>query len=370
MKKDYYELLDVSKSSTEEEIKKAYRKMAMKYHPDRNQGDKKAEDKFKEINEAYEVLGDPSKRKMYDQFGHAAFSQGGPGGPGGPGGGFSGGGFDFSDIMEDIEGLFGGFGSMFGGGRRRSGGSVNRAQRGRDILVEVSISLEEAFEGSGKVIKLNRREECSACHGKGTEKEGDVVTCPRCNGRGEAIVSQGIFTVKQTCPQCRGNGVVIKNPCKTCGGNGGVVKKRDIKINIPAGVDDGTRLKLKGEGEAGKNNGSKGDLYVDIHVQTHSRFERDGNDLYTKVKVPFSAMILGGEISLQNIDRSKVKLKIPSNTENGQVFKMKSLGMKNLSGYFGRTGDLYVVVEVDVPKKVSSKAKALLRELQEELAAK
>ncbi|PKL14950.1 MAG: molecular chaperone DnaJ [Spirochaetae bacterium HGW-Spirochaetae-6] len=365
MKKDYYELLGVGRSANEQEIKKAYRTQAMKYHPDRNPGNKESEEKFKEVSEAYEVLSDAKKRKMYDQFGHAAFQQGG-GAPGGGGGG-RGYNFNFTDIFEDFEDIFDGLGGMFGGrggSRRKSSGP--RVQKGRDLLVELVISLEDAFAGITKTIKVNRNEECGTCHGKGTEKENDVVTCPKCNGRGETVVNQGLFTIRQTCSRCGGAGVVIQNPCKTCGGKGTVQKNREIKINIPAGVESGTRLKMTGEGEAGKSGGPRGDLYVDTHVQPHSLFERRGADLYTKARIPFAVMTLGGEISVQNIDGSTVKLKIPEGTDSGQIFKAKGLGMPSV-GYFARKGELYVIVDVEVPKKLSSKAKKLLKELQAEI---
>lgn len=365
MKKDYYELLGIGKNASSEEIKKAFRKMAMQYHPDRNPGDKAAEETFKEMNEAYEVLSDPQKKKMYDQFGHAAFSQGGGAGRG-PNFGGGGAGFGFSDFFTDFEDIFDGFGGIFGnrgGGRKK--GSANRAERGRDILVETEISLEEAFSGAKKLIKLNRREECSTCHGKGTEKEGDMVTCPRCNGRGETVVSQGLFTIRQTCPQCSGNGVIIKNPCKTCSGSGSVMQSREIRINIPAGVENGMRLKMAGEGEAGKNGGPQGSLFVEIHVKPHSVFERRDQDLYVHHPVSFSKMSLGGEIALDNIDGSRVRIKIPELTENGQIFKVKGMGMPSLSS--GRRGDLFVQALVEIPKKISSKAKKLLEELEKEL---
>lgn len=370
MKKDYYELLGVNKSSSSEDIKKAFRKLAMQYHPDRNPNDKKAEEKFKEANEAYEVLSDPQKKQMYDQFGHAAFSQGGPGYGQRPGGNFGGGGagFGFSEFFSDFEDIFDNFGGLFGsrGGSRRKG-SANRAERGRDILIETEISLEEAFTGTKKIIRLNRREECPTCKGKGTEKEGDMVTCSRCNGKGETVVSQGLFTIRQTCSQCGGNGVIIKNPCKGCSGSGVVNQNREIRINIPAGVEHGMRLKISGEGEAGRNGGPQGSLFVEIHVKPHSVFERKENDLYVQHKVSFSKMSLGGEISLNNIDGATVKIKIPELTENGKIFRVKGQGMTLLSS--GRRGDLFVQVFVGIPKKLSSKAKKLLEELEKELEA-
>lgn len=357
MKKDYYELLGVVKNASLEDLKKAYRKLAMQYHPDKNPGDKSSEEKFKEINEAYEVLSNPEKRKMYDQFGHAAFSQGGPGG-----GGFrshGGRNFDFSDIFGEFEDIFDGLGGFFGTKNKRKPNSNNRT-RGRDILVQAEVSLEEAFSGIKKTIRLNRREECPVCHGKGTEKEGDMVKCPTCDGRGEMTISQGFFTIRQTCSRCSGSGVIIKNPCKKCSGIGTIKEDKEIRVNIPPGIETGTRLKIPREGEVG------GDLFVEIHVAPHTIFERRGDDLYTKAKVPYSTMILGGEISLENIDKSTVKLKIPSMTENGQVFKVKSLGMPNIT-YSTRRGDLFVLTEVAIPKKISSKAKKLLEDLDKEL---
>ena len=366
MKKDYYELLGVSKSSSPDEIKKGYRKMAMQFHPDRNPGNKESEEKFKEVNEAYEVLSNPEKKKMYDQFGHAAFSQNMGGGHRG-GGGFNSSQFDFGDIFGgDFEDIFDSFGGLFGSRKKRTNSNTRQPERGRDMLVEVEITLEEALSGAEKIIKMNRKEECSVCNGKGTENQGDMVTCPKCNGRGETVISQGLFTIRQTCSRCGGSGTAIKNPCKKCSGSGTVVEERKIKVNIPAGIDNGTRLKMSNEGEAGKNGGPRGSLYIEVHVKPHPVFERKQGDLYTKIKVSYTTMILGGEITLTNLDNNAVKLRIPSLTENNQFFKIKEQGMPSID-YRKERGNLFVQVEVEIPKKISSKAKKLLEELDHEL---
>jgi molecular chaperone DnaJ len=355
MAADYYDLLGVSKNASQEEIKKAFRKKAIQYHPDKNSGDKTAEAKFKEVNQAYEVLGDSKKRQMYDQYGSEAFQGGG--GPRGGSGGIN---------MDDIfGGSFGGFEDIFdffGGGSKRNSSRVRRP-KGEDLLVHINISLKDAFNGSKANISLNRNEECEVCHGKGTENEGDVITCPTCHGTGETIIRQGFFSIRQTCSQCEGMGTIVKNPCRHCHGKGIFFQKRELSINIPAGVDSGIRLKLGGEGNAIKR-GMQGDLYIDVNVKPEVGIERKGNNLYMKNRVPFSTLALGGEAVVKNLDESQVSIKIPAGTENGQTFKVRSQGFPVMGE--NRRGDLFVIVENIIPKNLSSKAKALIQELEKE----
>ncbi|MBD3313180.1 molecular chaperone DnaJ [Candidatus Woesearchaeota archaeon] len=360
MTKDYYKILGLDKSATKDDIKKAYKKLAKKHHPDINKEEGSAE-KFKEVSEAAAVLGDDQKRQQYDQFGTADFSgfQGGAGG------------FDFSDFMRGAEGfgfdfdsIFDSFfgGSMFGGGRRRRG-----PQRGSDLIYDIEIDLKEAAFGTGKNITVPKMVRCGKCDGKGADSESDIIRCPDCNGTGTVKQARrtpfGMFQTVTTCRKCHGEGTTIKNPCKECDGSGLVEETSRIKVDIPAGVDNGTRLRISGEGEAGPKGGPAGDLFVRIHVRSHKIFERRGNDLFMDMPVSFSTAALGGEIDVPTLD-GKAKMKIPSGTECNTVFRLKGKGIPSLRSY--GTGDQKVRVIVDVPSKLSKKQKELLKEFDKE----
>jgi molecular chaperone DnaJ len=352
-KRDYYEVLGVSKSANEDEIKKAYRQLALKYHPDRNKGNQEAEDKFKEATEAYEVLRDSKKRSQYDKFGHE-----GVGGFEGFGRGAS---ADFSDIFGDFdlgdifEGFFGGGGGF--GGRP---GSSQRARRGADIQYDLSLTLEEAAIGHEVQIEIPRHEHCATCSGSGSAPGSKTTTCPVCNGTGQVRQTQGFFSVTQTCYKCRGEGKIIGNPCKTCNGSGLKVQKRKITVKVPPGVESGSRLKITGEGEQSSGGGTRGDLYVLLHVRKHELFERHGNDLLLDVSISIPLACLGGEILVDTIYGKKIKLKVPSGTQSGQIFRLKGQGLPYLGSY-GK-GDQHVRVNIDIPKKLSARQKELLKE--------
>ncbi|ETS32460.1 molecular chaperone DnaJ [Photorhabdus khanii] len=344
-KRDCYEVLGVSKTADEKEIKKAYKRLAMKYHPDRNQGDKDAEGKFKEVKEAYEILTDDQKRAAYDQYGHAAFEQGGMGGGGG--------GADFSDIFGDV------FGDIFGGGRRQQ-----RPSRGADLRYSMELTLEEAVRGVTKEIRIPTLETCDACHGSGAKAGTSPVTCSTCQGSGQVHMRQGFFTVQQPCPHCHGRGQIIKDSCNKCHGHGRVEKYKTLSVKIPAGVDTGDRIRLSGEGEAGGKGAPAGDLYVQVQVKKHHIFEREENNLYCEVPVNFAMAALGGEIEVPTLD-GRVKLKIPAETQTGKMFRMKGKGVKSVRG--GVQGDLLCRVVVETPVKLNERQKELLRELGESL---
>ena len=350
-KKDYYDVLGVERGADEKAIKRAYKKLAMQYHPDRTKGDKAKEEKFKEIQEAYEILGDKEKRTAYDQYGHAAFEQGGMGG-GGFGGGFSG--ADFGDIFGDM------FGDIFGGGGR----GRQRVVRGEDLRYDIQITLEEAVKGTTKDIQINTLAHCDSCDGTGAEKGSKVETCPSCHGSGRIRRQQGFFVTEAVCPTCHGSGKKIEKPCKSCHGEGRVHKKKNLSVKIPAGVDTGNQLRLSGEGAAGENGAPAGDLYVVIHVKEHHIFERDGNNLYCEVPISFSMAALGGEIEVPTLD-GKVKLKIPAETQTGKLFRMRGKGVNSTrSGY---AGDLICRVVIETPVNLNKEQNELLEKLEESL---
>jgi molecular chaperone DnaJ len=342
-KRDSYEVLGVSRSASQEEIKKAYRKLALQFHPDRNTEHPEAEEKFKEATEAYQILSDAESRAKYDQYGHAAFEQGGMGGFG-----------DFSGF-EDI---FGGiFESFFGGGGRRS----SRGQAGHDLRCQIDIRFEEAIFGTEKEISIPKRVQCETCHGSGAKAGTSPETCKQCGGRGQVAMQQGFFTISRTCPVCQGRGQMIINPCGTCSGGGQVVKESRVKVKIPAGIDQGQRLKLRGEGEAGTGGGPAGDLYVQVAVADHPFFEREENDLYCKFPVNYSTACLGAELDIPTLEGS-AKLKVPAGTPSGKVFRVKGQGVPVLGSH--ARGDLHVEVSVKVPKKLNNDYKALLEKLR------
>ncbi len=354
-KRDYYEVLGVPRDADAATIKKAYRKLAVQYHPDKNPGDKAAEEKFKELGEAYEALSDADKRAAYDRYGHAAFS--GPSGRGG--GGFH----DPMDIFSQIFGgsFGGGFEDFFGGGTRRRGSGK---QRGSDLRYDLEITLEEAAKGVDKELEIERQVPCETCHASGSKGSGGVRACSTCGGHGVVTRQAGIFIQQTTCPECRGAGETIADPCPTCRGEGRTERSSRIKLRIPAGVDTGTRLRSSGNGDAGVRGGQSGDLYVFLHVADHDIFERDGNDLHCEVPLPFTVAALGGELKVPTLE-GQSSIKIPIGTQGGTVFRLRDKGMPALSG--GRKGDLHVRVQVEVPTKLSSEQQAKLRTFAESI---
>ncbi|PPD57164.1 MAG: molecular chaperone DnaJ [Methylotenera sp.] len=347
-KKDYYEVLGVNKDASEEEIKKSYRKLAMKYHPDRNPDNPKAEEQFKEAKEAYEMLSDDQKRAAYDQYGHAGVEQGaGAGGFGGAG---------FGDAFGDI------FGDIFGGGRQ-GGGQRNNVYRGADLRYNMEISLEDAAKGTETKIRIPVQAACETCKGTGAKTGKSPVTCTTCNGHGQVRMQQGFFSVQQTCPKCHGSGKIIKDEdkCGTCHGAGREKINKTLSVKIPAGVDEGDRIRLTGEGEAGVNGGPTGDLYVVVHLKQHEIFQRDGGNLHCEMPISFSTAALGGEIEVPTLGGS-AKMKIPAETQTGGVFRLKGKGIKPLRQ--SENGDLMVHVVVETPVKLTEKQKDLLREFE------
>jgi molecular chaperone DnaJ len=365
-KRDYYELLGVGRSADEKELKAAYRKLAKQYHPDANPGDKSAESKFKEINEAYDVLKDPQKKAAYDRFGHQAF-EGGMGGGRGPGGG-AGFGPEFNSSMSDIfEDLFGDF--MGGGGARgrrggRGAGGNGGAARGADLRYNMEIGLTEAFTGKTAQIRVPSSVSCETCNGSGAKPGTSPKTCTTCGGQGAVRSQSGFFTVERTCPSCQGRGQVISDPCGSCGGQGRVTKERMLSVNIPAGVEDGTRIRLANEGEAGVRGGPSGDLYIFLSVKPHEFFQRDGADLFCKVPVSMTTAALGGEIEVPTIDGKKARGGIPEGTQTGKQFRLRGKGMPVLRS--SQTGDMYIQVAVETPVNLSRKQRDLLRDFEKE----
>ena len=346
-KRDYYEVLGVGRGAGDDEIKRSYRRLAVQFHPDRNPGDKHAEEKFKELNEAYQVLSDPEKRTQYDRFGHAAFQ--GPQGAGGFGG------FDFSQGFEEVFSDI--FGDFFGTGRGRS---RSRSRRGDDLRYDLEVEFEEAARGAEKIVKFQRLATCEACNGTRARGGGEGArTCPNCRGAGQVRTQQGFFSISTTCGQCRGEGMIIADPCPKCQGQGRIRKPVSLSVRIPPGVDNGSRLKLRGEGEAGMTGGPAGDLYVVVHVKEHPLFVRQDNDVVIEVPVSFPQAALGGEIDVPTLE-GKLKLKVPSGTQSGKVFRLKGKGFVDLHGY-GR-GDQLVRIVVETPRRLSAKQRELLEE--------
>ncbi|MBS0289360.1 MAG: molecular chaperone DnaJ [Proteobacteria bacterium] len=343
-KQDFYEILGVSPDASDAEIKKAYKRMAMKYHPDKTGGDKAAEEKFKDVTHAYDVLSNPQKRRAYDQYGHAGVdpSHGHPGG--GPGG--------FGDIFNDI------FSDIFGGGGQR------REQRGADLRYNLELSLEDAVKGTQVTIQVPNWVACGSCHGSGASKGSKPTTCKSCHGHGQVRIQQGFFTLQQTCPTCRGSGQTISDPCRPCHGQGRVRDEKKLQVRIPAGVDEGDRIRLNGEGEAPPHGGVAGDLYVEVHIQEHPIFQRQNENLYCEVPISFIMAALGGDIEVPTLN-GRVKLHIPSETQTGKVFKLSGKGIKPVRG--GGQGDLLCRVFVETPVDLTRKQKEILRELETEM---
>tara|TARA_R110000868_G_scaffold218576_1_gene468921 strand:- start:70731 stop:71870 length:1140 start_codon:yes stop_codon:yes gene_type:complete len=353
-KRDYYEVLGVPKGSDDAALKKAYRTQAMKYHPDRNPDDKEAEAKFKEVGEAYEALKDPQKRSAYDQFGHAAFENGG-GGAGGGFGGFGGGsggfgGHDFSDMFEEM---------FNGGGRGRT-----RATRGDDLRYNLSVTLEEAYSGKAVQVKIPTTVACETCVGSGAKKGSQPKTCGTCGGRGEVRVQQGFFAMTRTCASCHGRGQIITDPCNTCHGNGTVKKEKTLSVNIPKGVDEGTRIRVSGEGAAGENGAPSGDLYIFIQQKPHQLFTREGPHILLDMPIDFVEATLGGSLEVPTVDGKKALLKIPEGTQSGTQFRLRGKGMPVTNG--SQYGDMFVNLTVEVPSKLSKKQKEILRQFKNE----
>ncbi len=354
-KRDYYEVLGVSKTITEVELKSAFRKLAMVHHPDRNPGNKEAEIKFKEVNEAYQCLSDGQKRAAYDRFGHAAFSQGGAGGPG-----F---GNEFGDFMSDI------FENFFGDGRgnpRGRGGAPGR-ERGADLRYNLEISLEEAFSGKTEELRIPTAVACEPCGGSGAKAGSKARPCPTCGGYGRVRAAQGFFAIERTCPNCHGRGEVIDDPCPSCSGAGRITRERSLSINVPAGVEDGLRIRLAGEGESGLRGGASGDLYVFLSIKPHAFFQRDGADLFCRVPISMVTAALSGEITVPVIDGSQTQVRIPSGTQTGKQFRIKGKGMPVLRSR--EVGDLYIQVSVETPQNLTKRQRELLLEFDQMASA-
>ncbi|MDF2370761.1 MAG: molecular chaperone DnaJ [Rhizobiaceae bacterium] len=350
-KADYYQTLGVTKSASAKDLKSAFRKLAMQCHPDKNPDDADSERKFKEINEAYEMLKDPQKRAAYDQYGHAAFEQGGPGGFGGGGGAGAGG---FSDIFEDI------FGDMMGGGRSRR--SSTARERGADLRYNMEVTLEEAYAGKTAQVRVPSSVQCDQCSGSGAKPGTNADTCSMCHGAGRVRASQGFFSVERTCPTCHGRGETISDPCTKCSGQGRVTEERSLSVNIPAGIEDGTRIRLAGEGEAGMRGSPSGDLYIFLSVRPHEFFQRDGADLYCNVPISMTTAALGGQFDVVTLDGAKTRVKVPEGTQAGKQFRLKSKGMPVLRS--PQTGDLYIQISIETPQHLTKKQRELLEEFE------
>jgi len=340
---DFYDVLGVERAADPDAIKKAYRKKAMEYHPDRNAGDAEAEKKFKEVNEAYEILKDEQKRAAYDRFGHAAFEQGGPGAGAGAGG------FDFADVFDEM------FGEFMGGQRRQQSHS-----RGADLRYNMEIGLDDAFAGKSAKIRVPSSVACEKCHGTGAEGGRAPVACGTCHGAGKVRAQQGFFTIERTCPKCHGSGKVIEDPCRSCGGAGRVERERTLSVNIPAGVEDGTRIRLAGEGEAGLRGGPSGDLYIFLQIKPHRFFQRDGANIYCRVPIPMTTAALGGSIEVPAIDGGRARVNIPAGTQTGNQFRLKGKGMSVLRQ--NNRGDMYIQAQIETPVNLSKRQQELLRE--------
>ncbi|MCC5966391.1 MAG: molecular chaperone DnaJ [Natronohydrobacter sp.] len=355
-KRDFYDVLGVDRNASAEELKKAYRKKAKELHPDRNAENPDAEAQFKEVNEAYDALKDPDKKAAYDRYGHAAFDGGMGAGRGGRPGGF-GGNADFasafSDVFEDL------FGDFVGGGR---GNARSRATRGSDLRYNMRISLEEAYAGTRKTIRVPRLSECESCSGTGAEGGAEPVTCPTCSGMGKVRAQQGFFTVERTCPTCGGSGQIVKNPCKVCTGSGRVEKEASLSVNIPAGVETGTRIRLSGEGEAGLRGGPSGDLYIFVNVADHQIFKRDDLTLYCRVPVSMARAALGGEVEVPTIDGGRSRVKVPAGSQSGRQMRLRGKGMPALRG--GGQGDMLIELAVETPVNLTQRQKELLQEFE------
>ncbi|MEM9734777.1 MAG: molecular chaperone DnaJ [Pseudomonadota bacterium] len=347
-KADYYETLGVSRDADEKALKSAFRKQAMKYHPDRNPGDAAAEAKFKEIGEAYEALKDPQKRAAYDRFGHAAFENGGGGG-GSPFGGSG-----MGDIFEDI------FGEMMGGARRSAGGRT----RGADLRYNMEISLEEAFTGKTVEIEIPTAVSCDVCSGSGAKPGSSPKTCPTCGGAGQVRASSGFFSVQRTCPTCHGRGEIISDPCDNCGGTGTTTETKTLDVKVPAGIEDGTRIRLAGEGEAGTRGGPTGDLYIFLSIRPHEFFQRDGADIYCRVPISMTTAALGGQFEVGTIEGTQTRVKVPEGTQNGRQFRLRGKGMPVMRST--QMGDMYIQVAIETPSNLTKRQRELLQEFAEE----
>jgi molecular chaperone DnaJ len=352
-KQDYYETLGVARNASDAELKKAYRKLAMKFHPDRNPDDKEAEARFKEVKEAHDVLSDPQKRAAYDQFGHAGVDPSMGAGPGG----FGGGGASFSDIFGDV------FGDIFGAAGGRAGGG-SRAYRGADLRYTLELSLEEAVKGTEVRIRVPTAEPCESCGGSGARKGTSATTCQTCGGHGQVRMQQGFFSVQQTCPDCRGSGKTISDPCPDCRGSGRVQKTKTLSVKVPAGVDSGDQIRLAGEGEAGELGGPSGDLYVQVKLKPHDIFQREEDDLYCEMPVGIATAALGGELVVPTLD-GRASIKVPAGTQSEKLFRLKGKGVRNVRS--GRVGDLYCRVSIETPVNLPAEQEALLKQFEASL---